>query len=78
MAFKTPYANDQALVHVRFAGRSYDVPMASLPIGAGANDGQVKTALAQWLEVHQSKLQDYVIDRHANGNMTLRPEAVFG
>ena len=26
----------------------------------------------------EEKLRDYVIDRHDTGNMTVRPEAVFG
>jgi hypothetical protein len=30
------------------------------------------------LEVPQAKLRGYVIDRHETGNMTVRPEAVFG
>jgi hypothetical protein len=28
--------------------------------------------------VPEAKLGDYVIDRHETGNMTVRPEAVFG
>jgi hypothetical protein len=67
-----------ALVHVRFAGRSTDVPVVNLDVGAGAGDLEVKRALAGWLDVHPSRLSDYVVDRHVNGNMTLRPEAVFG
>jgi hypothetical protein len=69
---------EQAVVHVRYAGRSFDVPIVNLDLAAGANDAQVKRALGGWLEVGEAKLRDYVIDRHANGNMTLRPEAVFG
>ena len=41
-------------------------------------DGQIKRALALALDVPYSKLDAYVVDRHANGNLTLRPEAVFG
>ena len=67
-----------AMVHVRFGGRSTDVPVVSLDLGARASDAEVKRALAAWLVVDVSRLRDYVVDRHANGNMTLRPEAVFG
>ena len=67
-----------AVIHVRFAGRSFDVPANQLELGIGASDDQIKRALAQYLEVSVVRLSDYVVDRHANGNLTLRPEAVFG
>jgi hypothetical protein len=81
MAVRNINANDlgaAAVVHVRFGGRSMDVPVVNLDIAAGASDAEVKRALAGWLDVDASRLRDYVVDRHANGNMTLRPEAVFG
>jgi hypothetical protein len=67
-----------AVIHVRFAGRSFDVPMDRLDLGIGSSDEQIKRVLAQHLEVSQARVADYVVDRHANGNLTLRPEAVFG
>jgi len=67
-----------AVVHVRFNGRSFDVPTAQLDLGLGSSDEQIKRTLAQYLEVPLARLADYVVDRHANGNLTLRPEAVFG
>ena len=67
-----------AVVHVRFAGRSFDVPIAQLDLTVGSTDDQIKHALAQHLEVPFARLIDYVVDRHGNGNLTLRPEAVFG
>jgi len=67
-----------AVIHVRFAGRSFDVPTVQLDLGIGASDEQIKRSLAQYLEIPAARLGDYVVDRHANGNLTLRPEAVFG
>ena len=64
--------------HVRFAGRSFDVPLAALDLGVASGDGQIRRALARHLSVPESKLDPYVIDRHPNGNLTVRPEAVFG
>ena len=49
-----------------------------LDLGIGSSDEQIKHSLAQHLQVQFSRLADYVVDRHANGNLTLRPEAVFG
>jgi hypothetical protein len=67
-----------AVIHVRFAGRSFDVPATQLNLGIGASDQQIKRVLAQYLEIEHGRLNDYVVDRHPNGNLTLRPEAVFG
>jgi hypothetical protein len=74
-------ANEQqgvAVVHVRYDGRSYDIPQSELDVGTASSDAQVRRALASYLDVSENKLRDYVIDRHETGNMTVRPEAVFG
>jgi hypothetical protein len=65
-------------VHVRFDGRSLDIPLEDLDIGAGSAEPEIKRALARHLEVSAEKLRDYVVDRHQTGNLTVRPEAVFG
>jgi hypothetical protein len=70
--------HERAVVHVRFDGRSHDVLIENLDIGAGADDASIKRALARYLEVPEDKLRDYVVDRHQTGNLTVRPEAVFG
>ena len=67
-----------AVVHIRFEGRSRDIPQGDLDVGAASSDNEIKRALARHLEVPEAKLRDYVIDRHDTGNMTVRPEAVFG
>jgi hypothetical protein len=66
------------VVHIRFEGRSVDVPQADLDVGAASSDNDIKRTLARYLETPEAKLRDYVIDRHDTGNMTVRPEAVFG
>ena len=78
MANKVNVAYGQPVVHVRFGGRSFDVPVEQLGLGLGAGDELVKRTLAQYLDVAPQRMNDYVVDRHANGNLTLRPEAVFG
>ena len=67
-----------AVVHIRFEGRSLDIPQGDLDVGLASSDADVKRALSRHLEVPEAKLRDYVIDRHETGNMTVRPEAVFG
>ena len=70
--------NAVAVVHIRFEGRSLDIPQGELDVGAASSDNEIKRALARHLEVPEGKLRDYVIDRNDTGNMTVRPEAVFG
>jgi hypothetical protein len=70
--------NEGAVLHVRFDGRSLDIPLAQLDIGPFSDDLEIKRALAGHLEVPEEKLRDYVVDRHQTGNLTVRPEAVFG
>ena len=70
--------NGVQVVHIRFEGRSLDVPQGDLDIGSASSDNEIKRALARYLETPEAKLRDYVIDRHETGNMTVRPEAVFG
>ena len=67
-----------ALLHVRFNGRSVDLPLAELDLGAAADDAQVREAVSSYLEISPAELQGYVVERHRTGNWTVRPEAVFG
>ena len=69
---------DCLVIHVRFDGRSFDVPLANLDFGQGADDAGVKRALARHLEIAPGELDEYIVDRHPRGNLTVRPEAVFG
>ncbi len=66
------------IAHIRFEGRSLDVPLAELGIADGATDRDVKRAVARHLDVAEERLHHYVLDRHATANVTIRPEAVFG
>jgi hypothetical protein len=70
--------NQEAVLHVRFDGRSLDVPLGDLDVGASSGDREIKRALARHLEVAEGALRDYTVDRHETGNLTVRPEAVFG
>jgi len=70
--------NESPTLHIRFEGRSFDVPLADLDIGTMSSDADVKRALAGYLNVPQAKFADYVVDRHETGNLTVRPQAVFG
>lgn len=66
------------MLHIRYEGRSYDVPLTDLDLGPLSTDDDVRTALARYLDVSTRSLRSYVVERHATGNMTVRPEAIFG
>ncbi len=66
------------MVHVRFDGRSLDVAERDLELTAGMGDAEIKERLARRLDVRPDRLKNYVIDRTANGNLVVRPEAVYG
>lgn len=67
-----------AMAHVRFDGRSHDIPLSALDVGPASSDAAIRRALAGYLEIPEARLRDYVIDRHETGNLTVRPAAVFG
>ena len=66
------------MIHIRFQGQSWRIEARELDISALSSDAEVKQALAQHFEVSVARFAAYVVERHENGNMTVRPEAVFG
>ncbi len=70
--------NEIPVLHIRFDGRSFDVPLTDLDVGTMSSDVDVKGALASYLNAPVEKFRDYTVDRHDTGNLTVRPEAVFG
>jgi len=75
---ETTQETPQAVVHIRFEGKSQDISVSELDIGQTSTDEQIKSAVASFLDVEPAKLENYAIERHENGNYTIRPEAVFG
>ncbi len=65
-------------LHVRFEGRSWDLLLSDLDLGPLSTDDEVRRALARYLDVPASKFGLYVVEHHTNGNLTVRPEAIFG
>jgi hypothetical protein len=65
-------------LHVRFEGKSFDIGLSQIDVTGASSDRQVKAALASYLDVAASRFTNYVVERHDNGNITVRPEAVFG
>jgi hypothetical protein len=70
--------DESPVLHIRFEGRSFDIPLSDLDAGPLSSDAEIKRALASYLNVPEAKFRDYVVDRHETGNLTVRPQAVFG
>ena len=66
------------MVHIRFEGRSYDIPENQLGVKVGMRDSVVKERIANYFDVGRDRLTDYVIDRRTSGDLIIRPEAVYG
>ena len=66
------------IIHVRYSGRSVDLLLSDLDIGSFSDDHTVRRRVAEYLGIKYSVLQSYAVDRHPNGNLTVRPHAVFG
>ena len=67
-----------AILHVRVQGRSREIALDLLDISPASPDDVVKEAVARFMELTPATFRHTVVERHDNGNMTLRPEAVFG
>ena len=66
-------------LHIRYEGRSIDIPLTDLDVGDISTDEQVKTAAANYLSIPVNKLAAFQVDRSPDtGDLTLRPQAIFG
>ena len=68
-----------AQVHVFYEGRAWDLDMSALDVGQLSTDNDVRGKVAESLNVPVAKLASFTVDRNVEtGDMTLRPQAVFG
>ncbi len=66
------------MVHVRFEGRSFDLTRRELGLNGHGHDNDVKDRLARHFEVSPERFRPYVVERRPNGDLIVRPEAVYG
>lgn len=66
------------MVHIRFEGRSYDLQPEQIRLRPNMGDKEVKQVLAHHFDVALNRFNEYVIDRTENGDLIIRPEAVYG
>jgi hypothetical protein len=74
----TMQLNHSPIAHIRFEGQSLDLPFVELNLGLAASNDDIKQTAATHLRVNPARLREYVVDRHESGNVTVRPQAVFG
>lgn len=65
------------VVHVRVAGRSVELNLATLGLSNDATDSQITEALTQALDLPASALAAHVIVRTSQA-IIVRPEAIYG
>lgn len=71
-------ATETTVMHVRFAGRSEDLDLATLgSIGPNASDQAIWSTLASRYDCSAVDLTDYVIVREPQA-IIVRPKAIYG
>ncbi len=65
------------IIRIRFAGETCELPLSTLDLYSNSSDGQVRRAVATALMIPVERLEEHTIDRHPNGNLTVRPDAMF-
>lgn len=63
------------VLHVRYAYKGFDVPFERLGVAPSYDERRIKQALARHLVVPLAWLSSYAIERHGDGNITLRLES---
>ncbi len=64
-------------LHVRFDGRSEEMPLATLRLNEAPTDAQIKQALAAHYDLPAGYFDKYVVVRHSEA-IVVRPEAIYG
>ena len=67
------------MVHLRFDGTSREATLPALGIQNDSNDAILLSAVAEHFDVSLTRLQaDSIIDRGTDGDIVIRPKAVYG
>ncbi len=61
-----------AVLHVRFLDYHLDLLLAALDLPHKATDAQIKSSVAEVLEIDVVKLKYFIVDRHHDSDITLR------
>lgn len=61
-----------AVLHVQYAHRGFDVSLHELGVSPAADERRIKQALASHLVVPLAWLNSYIFERHPDGDLALR------
>lgn len=68
-----------ATLHIRHEGRSVDVRMEDVDLGDLSTDQDVRRAAAVYLDQPVEKFNAMAVEKNGDtGDITLRPQAIFG
>jgi hypothetical protein len=65
------------LLHLRYQGRSEELPLATLSLAQSSSDAEIKEAVARHLDATPQELESYVVVRTSKV-VIVRPEALYG
>lgn len=65
------------IMHIRLDGKSRDFGLIDLNLSAKSSDDEVRAALAKHLRIEIERLALFKIERTKEGNVFVRPDAVF-
>ena len=65
------------VLHLRFQGRSIELPLADLDLTLDADDAQILRSLSAYLGRPSGALDGLVVVRHQHA-IVVRPEAIYG
>jgi len=66
------------MLHIRWNGRSVDVDPRDLGLRDGSDDREILSAAARYLDLDTRAMEQVFVDRTPQGDIVIRPEAVFG
>lgn len=64
------------VLHVRYLYKGFDVPLDRLGVWPAAEESRIKQALAKHLIVPAAWLDAYTVQRHLDGDVTLKLESL--
>ncbi len=75
----TQVTRDNAIrtLHVRFDGRSEEIPFASLGLDQRSTDSEIKRTLVSHFDRPAGYFDKHVVVRHSDA-IVVRPEAIYG
>lgn len=66
------------MLHIFFAGNQYDWSYSEADVSDYSTDDQIKQSLSVLLHTPTAKFDGWYIDRGVTGEVTVRPNVVFG